>query len=145
MGGALVLNIVLLVLLGATLVQAVRLERSLGMMRRNRAELERMIAGFDGATRQAEAGLDRLRDAADGAGRQLARQIERGGALQQDLEFLTARGDKLADRLEVLVRVARGQGDAGAPQASPAQAGPAATPRRADAERDLLRILQATR
>ena len=195
-----VLDVLLVVLLGATLVQALRLERTLGALRRDRGEFERMIAGFDGATRQAEAGLDRLRGAADGAGRQIARHIEQASSLHQDLDFLTARGEKLADRLEMLVRIARGQ--AGATPAAlgpaaftpaaptsplstpPLPATPAATaplpppsspppsppppsspppspprggvpsypapafppaPRRAQAERDLLRVLQATR
>jgi hypothetical protein len=140
MSGSLFIDLLLIALLGATLVQAVRLERTLGSLRRDRAELERMIAGFDGATRQAEAGLDRLRGAADGTGRQIARQIEQAASLQQDLEFLSARGDKLADRLDMLVRLARTQAEAPATPQAPA---PAA--RRSQAERDLMRVLQATR
>jgi uncharacterized membrane protein YccC len=140
MSGAVMLDGVLIVLLAATLLQAVRLERNLGTLRRNQAELQRIISGFDDATRHAEAGLDRLHDAAGVAGRKLAQQTERGAALQQDLEFLTARGDKLADRLEVLVRVARGQAE------TPAAAAPAAATASATAGgRDLLRILQAQR
>ena len=180
MWGSAVLDMLLVVLLGATLVQALRLERTLGALRRDRGEFERMIAGFDGATKQAEAGLDRLRGAADGAGRQIARHIEQASSLQQDLDFLIARGEKLADRLEMLVRIARGQAEAApglappaplpaaaappplpahpasvhplpghpaAPHPAPAHPAPVfpPAPRRGQGERDLLRVLQATR
>ncbi len=93
------LEIVLIVLLAATLFHAVRLERALGVLKRDRAVLEELVAGFNASTRQAEAGIERLRAAADGAGRQLAQQIEAAAALKDDLAFLSQRGERLADRL----------------------------------------------
>lgn len=137
MSTSLLVDVLLLVLLGATLIQAVRLERALGSMRRDRAELERTIAEFESATRQAEAGLERLRGSAEGTLKQIARQIDQGGSLRQDLEFLAARGEKLADRLELLVQLARTHADTPAAEST--------APRRSEAERDLLRILQAGR
>src|SRR5580692_12402631 len=95
-----VLEIVLMALLAATLFHAVRLERALGVLKRDRALLEELVSDFNASTRQAEAGIDRLRAAADGAGRQLARQIDSATALKDDLTLLSQRGEGLADRLD---------------------------------------------
>jgi hypothetical protein len=108
MGGAQwLLEIVLLLLLAATLFHALRLERALGVLKRDRAVLEELVEGFNDSTRQAESGIERLRMAADGAGRQMARQIETAQRLRDDLTFLTERSDRLAERLESAVRSAR--------------------------------------
>jgi hypothetical protein len=132
-----VLEIVLMALLGATLFHAVRLERALGVLKRDRAVLEELVVGFNASTRQAEAGIERLRAAADGAGRQLAHQIVAGAALKDDLTLLSLRGERLADRLDDKVRGAR-------PVLAEAEANDA--PRqRSQAERDLLKALRMTR
>jgi hypothetical protein len=101
------LEIILIALLGATLFQAIRLERALGVLKRDRTSLEALVSGFNASTNQAESGIQRLRAAADGDGRQVEEQIARSVALKDDLVFMTERGDRLADRLEVLVRSAR--------------------------------------
>jgi Domain of unknown function (DUF6468) len=101
------LEIVLMVLLGATLFQAIRLERALGVLKRDRASLEALVVGFNTSTHQAESGIQRLRAAADGTGRQIESQMTKSVSLKDDLAFLTERGDRLADRLDGLVRTAR--------------------------------------
>lgn len=106
-GAEWVLEVVLVLLLGATLFHALRLERALGVLKRDRAVLEELVEGFNESTRQAETGIERLRSAADGAGRQMARQIESAQRLRDDLSFLADRSDKLAERLESAVRAAR--------------------------------------
>jgi hypothetical protein len=131
------LEIVLIALLGATLFHAVRLERALGVLRRDRALLEGLVGDFNASTRQAEAGIDRLRTAADGAGRQLARQIEAAAALKDDLTFLSQRGESLADRLDQQVRSAR-------PVLAEAEATEAPRPR-SQAERELIKALRMAR
>ncbi len=135
------LEIVLVVLLLATLVQTLRLERALGALRRDRVALEALIAGFNASTRQAEAGVERLKAAADGAGRLIERQIGVSASLKDDLILLSERGDRLADRLDALVRAAR-------PLA--ADVGSAATEspvvqERSEAERSLLHALRLAR
>jgi hypothetical protein len=131
------LEIVLVALLAATLFHAVRLERALGVLKRDRAVLEELVVGFNASTRQAEAGIERLRAAADGTGRQLAQQVVAGGALKDDLTLLSLRGERLADRLDDQVRSVR-------PVLAEAEANDA--PRqRSQAERDLLKALRMTR
>jgi hypothetical protein len=138
------LDVVLVVLLAATLFQAVRLERALGVLKRDRAVLDDLIAGFNASTRQAEDGIERLRDAVDGAGRQIARQIEGATTLKDDLILLIERGNRLADRLDSLVRAGR---PLGAEPPRQAQAVSDATePRvRSQAERDLIKALRTSR
>jgi hypothetical protein len=101
------LELVLVELLVATLAQAIRLERALGVLKRDRASLESLVAGFNASTHQAESGIQRLRAAADGAGRQIETQIARSISLKDDLSFLTERGERLADRLDTQVRAVR--------------------------------------
>jgi hypothetical protein len=132
------------------LFHAVRLERALGVLKRDRASLEALVEGFNASTRQAESSVARLQAASDGAGRQIARQMEGAGLLKDDLTFLTERGEKLADRLDELVRAARPLA-ADAPRPGPqAAAAPAAQPApradkqraRSQAERDLVKALK---
>jgi len=101
------LEIVLVVLLGATLFQAIRLERALGVLKRDRSSLESLVAGFNASTHQAETSIQHLRAAADGAGRQIESQLGQSVSLKDDIAYLTERGERLADRLDSLVRAAR--------------------------------------
>jgi Domain of unknown function (DUF6468) len=145
-GAEWLLEIALLVLLAITLFHAIRLERALGVLKRDRATLEALVAGFNTSTRQAESGIERLRAAADGAGRQVARQIDVAIGLKDDLTFLTERGERLADRLDALVRHARPA--AGETPRLVTESGPDtqdASRLRSQAERDLLRVLRMAR
>ncbi|MDE2516140.1 MAG: hypothetical protein KGL12_08960 [Rhodospirillales bacterium] len=144
------LDIALIGLLAATLFHALRLERALGVLKRDRSTLESLIAGFNESTRQAQEGIVQLQEAADGAGRSIARQTEAAQHLKDDLAFLVDRGDRLADRLDVAVRSARAaSGEASrdiATRGAPAIA--AADPparMRSQAERDLLQALRLAR
>jgi hypothetical protein len=101
------LEIALVVLLAVTLFHALRLERALGVLKRDRVALEEFVAGFNSSTRAAEQGIERLRAAADGAGRLIARQTDLATGLKDDLVFLIERGERLADRLDTLVRAGR--------------------------------------
>jgi hypothetical protein len=150
------LELVLIGLLIATLVHALRLERALGLLKRDRATLEEMIAGFNASTREAEGGITRLREAADGAGRQIARHVQLAQELKGDLGYLVERGEKLADRLDRGLRagrVAAAEGDQtlaakpapaaiGVPVADEAEA---SSRGRSQAERDLMKVLRMAR
>lgn len=141
------LEVALLLLLSVTLFHAVRLERALGILRRDRGALEKLVDSFTESTAQADQSIERLGLASEGAGRQMARQIESGSSLRQDLTFLAERGDALADRLDGLVRSAR----ATQPGITSGERGPAAVasepaPRlRSQAERDLVKALKLVR
>ncbi len=158
-----IIELVLVAMLGATLFHAVRLERALGVLKRDRATLEALVAGFNASTMQAENGIERLRATADGAGRQIARQAEAATALKDDLAFLMERGERLADRMDALVRSSRTlvadagplhSGLAQSPSAflpsaaeapAPARQEPPEPRVRSQAERDLLKALRMAR
>lgn len=137
---------VLAVLLALTLWYAVRLERRLGVLRRDNAALEALIAGFNDATARADTAILRLRSAAEDAGGRVAAQIEAAERLRSDLQYLTERAETLADRLDLRVREARGVAQ-GEPRPSfRPQPEPAETARlRSQAERDLLQALRLGR
>ena len=139
-----VIEIVLIGLLAATLIHAVRLERGRAGIKRDRAELEQLIAGFDGCNRQAEAGAERLRIAADTAGRTMARHIEGGANLKDDLTELVERGERLANQLGDTIPNVRDSGRriSDTHVELPASISPRV---RSDAERELLRALRVTR
>jgi hypothetical protein len=139
------LEIALVLLLAATLFHAIRLERALGVLKHDRAALQELVAGFNSSTRLAEAGIDRLREAAEGAGQQIARQIDAALTLKDDLTLLIERGNRLADRLDTLVRAGRPL-TAETPRLTVVSESEVAQPRvRSQAERDLLKALRMAR
>ena len=133
---AIVVELVLLGVLGATLFYAVRLHRALGELRREGGALTEAAAGFESGVSEAGAGLERLRDAAQG----LAAQLGQAAALKDDLVFLSQRGGQLADRLDVLVRA--GQALPARPEAPQART---EAPVRSQAERNLVLALRGVR
>jgi hypothetical protein len=136
----------LALLLVATLFHAVRLERALGVLKRDRAALEALVASFNASSRQAESGIEQLRATAEGAGRQLARQIDSVGRLKDDLLFLLERGERLADRLDGLVRTGRPLTAEPLRPVHAVEEEPADQPRvRSQAERDLIKALRLAR
>lgn len=127
------LEIALVALLALTLVHAVRLERALGLLRRDRTALGEAVAGLDSSARQAETGLGRLHLMTQEATQQATRSVEGAAALKEDLAFLAKRGEELADRLEQLIRAGRAL-DPGRMREHPAAAvAPAAAPVHAEA------------
>jgi hypothetical protein len=140
-----ILELALAALLAATLFHAVRLERALGVLKRDRVQLQELIEGFNASTRQAEHGIERLRTAVDGAGQQIARQVDAALLLKDDLMLLIERGDRLADRLDALVRAGRPLASA-PPRLTVVADTDSTEPRvRSQAERDLLKALRMAR
>jgi len=95
-----VLELVLAGLLLATFLQALRLERALSAVKRDRGALETLIASFKDSTRHAEAGIQKLRIMADGTARRIDTQIAAATELKQELSILSERGERVAERLD---------------------------------------------
>ena len=127
-----ILDIGLVILLAVTLFHAIRLERALGVLKRDRAALEALVQTFNASTRAAETGVERLRATTDGAGRQIQRQIDTASRLKDDLTFLVQRGEGLADRLDEAVRAARPMAALYDPAPHPRLPDPAPHPRLPD-------------
>lgn len=128
------LQLVLLLMLGAAIPFALRLERALREIRADRSAMEGSAKGLDEAARMAEAAMVRLRASAELAGRQVAERTAAAEPLRDDLRYLIERAESLADRLEGLVR-------AGRPIAQDAPRAPEPAPLPSQAERDLLRAI----
>lgn len=95
----LIVDGVVVVLLIATIVYAVILNRQLARLRDGRAELADYIKGLNDATANAEAAVRGLRKAAGETGEQLQRAVDKGQALRDELQFMIESGNALADRL----------------------------------------------
>jgi hypothetical protein len=166
----LLLDIIIIVLLAATIVYAVILNSRLAQLRDNRDDLARLVAAFNDATARAESGIPKLRRAAEEAGNALQERVEKAQTLRDDLAFMIERADSMAGKLENSVRQARDEVRPAAPAPAMPQVAPARAPRaaktvepppppepaepdfaeggddeRSEAERELLRALQAVR
>jgi hypothetical protein len=132
------LQLILAVLLGATLFYAVRLERSIGVLRRDRAGLGDVLAAIRHALDDAERGIQSLQSLADVTGRALTAEIETAAQAQRDLNFLLDRVECVAAKVETAVRSGRALAAGEKPQ-------PAPKPPHSKAERDLLKVLRLSR
>lgn len=164
---SLIIDILVAVLLVVTIAYAIVLNKRLGMLRRDKTELEKLASSFGESTLRAEDSIGKLRSSAEA----LQGHIDRAQSLRDDLAFLIERGGKAADQLEDMVRDARktagppnpvGGGkampqkaalDAQAAASKPAPP-KAATPTvpekepldaRSEAERELLKALESAR
>jgi hypothetical protein len=167
----LLLDVIIIVLLAATIVYAVMLNSRLAQLRDNRDDLARLVAAFNDATARAESGIPKLRRATEDAGMALQERVEKAQTLRDDLAFMIERADSMAGKLENSVRQAREEARPAAPAPAMPQVAPARAPRaakaepapapppvepapsladpmddeRSEAERELLRALQAVR
>ena len=123
------------VLLAGTIPVALRLERALRAVRRDGEALEGCAATLDEATRGAEAASLRLRRDAEDSCKRMEDSTAAAEPLRDDLRYLLQRAEAVADRLDELVRAARG----GPPQAAAPAAPPGTVESRA--ERDLVLAL----
>jgi hypothetical protein len=122
-------------LLAGTIPVALRLERALRAVRRDREGLEGCAATLDAAARAAEAASGRLRRDAEESRKGMEDGMAAAEPLRDDLRYLLQRAEAVADRLDELVRATR----PAAPQAPAVAPVPAAAGSRA--ERDLLLAL----
>jgi hypothetical protein len=138
------LELSLIVLLALTLFHAIRLERALGVLKRDRAELEALVGEFNASSQAAEQGIAQLRQAVEGSGQSLADQMEVLETRREDLDFLIGRAEALADRLEGAVRAARPliqERPTSPAVAAPLAAAASARPR-SQAEQELMKALR---
>ena len=93
-------NLILAGLLVGTLVMAVRLDRALAVVRRDRAVFETLITNLASATSSVKLGIQALRNEADRAAEQIERRSEDADKLATDLSFLIDAANRASQRLE---------------------------------------------
>jgi hypothetical protein len=115
-------NLILAALLVGTLVMAVRLDRALAVVRRDRAVFEALITNLASATSSVKLGIQALRNEADRAAEQIERRSEDADKLATDLSFLIDAANRASQRLEEGRQVAAGQPAPSVPRASGTEA-----------------------
>ncbi len=93
-------NVVLALLLTGTLVMAVRLDRALRVVRRDRVVFEALITNLGSATTSVKLGIQALRNEAARAAEQIERRTEDADKLATDLSFLIDAANRAGARLE---------------------------------------------
>jgi hypothetical protein len=105
----LILDLLVVVMLGATIFYAAVLSRRLSQLRGDRGELQSAVRGLAEAAVKADASVKGMRATADEAGGRLQAQIDRAQGLRDELTFLIDAGESLADRLEQAASGSGGQ------------------------------------
>lgn len=104
---ALILDILIAILLVATISYAVMLNRRLAQLRQDQSELEKLTENFNEATLRAEESIYKLTGSTDEMKRDVQETLKKAEALRDDLNFLIDRAGKSADKLEEEVRANR--------------------------------------
>jgi hypothetical protein len=96
----LILDILIVILLSATIGFAMVLNRRLSRLRDNKAELDDLVKGFADAAGRAEISVTGMKETASKSADVLQKSIDRAQALRDELQFMIEAADSLASRLE---------------------------------------------
>jgi hypothetical protein len=127
----LILDILIVILLSATIGFAIVLNRRLSRLRDNKAELDDLVKGFADAAGRAEVSVAGMKETAARSADVLQKSIDRAQALRDELQFMIEAADSLASRLEGSVgahTVRATAGPAPAPIKANARPAPSADP-----------------
>ncbi len=97
---AMALELILTVLLGATLVYCIVLERRLASVRKGQDGLKKMIGELNSAIAGAGASLRALKSAAGEAAETLDDRLKRARAIADELSVLSTSGERIAQRFD---------------------------------------------
>ena len=132
------LDVAVAVLLGAAILYAIRLNRTLETLREGKAELAALIGRFDEAAAHAERSVAKLGQSTADQGKFLDAAIAEAQALRDELAFMLERGDTVAERIATLTPAKPVPTPAAAPQ-------PVALESDSEMEQDLKRALKVAR
>jgi hypothetical protein len=96
----LVLDGLVLVFLGATIMYAARLSKHLKNFRDGRKDLEKLIGDLSTQIMKAENSIEELKTSARDISRELQSQLDEARAMGDDLEIMTRGANNMADRLD---------------------------------------------
>jgi hypothetical protein len=100
-------DIIVALLLIATIGYSVVLNRRLTAVRSDRDKFELLVKNLSGASARAESAVANLRSTADELSRRLDKKVEEARALSDDLIYMIERGAGIADKLAAQIRTAR--------------------------------------
>ncbi len=141
------IDLVVIPLLIATICFAAILNRKLDRLRHTGDEFRALIESFQEVSATAESSIARLKSAGEAWGGGPAQHASGTSALKDDLEFLVARGEALAERLAEETRAGRAPAAAANPMRNVTQLRPAGgmTEASGAGERELLKALEGAR
>lgn len=96
-------NIVISILLLATVAYSISLSRKLSNLQKTKGELQHFLLEFDRSIQVAEQHISTLKALSQAADKSLKDQIEKARFLANDLSFLSEKGEAVADTLEVKI------------------------------------------
>ena len=124
----LILDIIILLCLGATIFYAMRLSTALNNFKAHRKEFEGLMADLSQNIAQAQTAMAGMKAASKKAGGDLQEKISDAVALCDELQLMTEMGNRLAQRLEENSDQSSGQSSGKRQQEPPANNEPAAMP-----------------
>jgi hypothetical protein len=95
----LIMDVVLIGLVAAGLVQATRLIQHLSGLREGRVDMERFVKEFNAVVIRAEAGIQSLRLAARESGNDLEKLVDKANMMRDELQIIVESADRIAGRL----------------------------------------------
>lgn len=99
---SLALDILIVVLLVATIIYAARLSLYLKRFRDSKSDLENIITDLSRQIEKADIAIRNMHDAAEKGGNDLQKRMDRANAMFDELQLIVEAGDALATRLEKL-------------------------------------------
>jgi len=115
-----ILDFVLIGLLAAGIVYAIRLMRQIAGLRASHADMERFVSEFRATVQRAESGIRGLKQAARTSGDDLEQFIEKARTIRDELHYLTESADQIANRLsDKAAAISRAAATEGAPSRQP--------------------------
>lgn len=99
---SLAMDILITILLAATIFYALRLSKHLEAFRSNRSDMERLIRDLSAQITRAQEGITTLDDVAKESSDDLRKLVDKATGLSDELQIMTESGNKLAERLENL-------------------------------------------
>lgn len=99
---SLMMDVLIIVLLAATIFYAYRLSKHLNAFRANRSDMERLIRDLSTQITRAQEGITTLDDVAKDSSDELRKLVDRAVGLSDELQIITESGNSLATRLEAL-------------------------------------------
>lgn len=103
----LIVDLIVIGLLGATLVYALRLNKQLSSLYQARGELQTFLEGFTGSLTKAESSMQALRSTGETTFSAVHEALSKAQALRDDLSYLVERGETIASHLDEAIREAR--------------------------------------
>ena len=146
---SILLDVFLVVMLSMAIGYGFVLNRRIVALRKDQKNLDKLANKFAEATVRAEQSIYQLKSTTDATSLALEETVQGAEKVRDDLEFLIDRGNRLADILETDIRLTEKQNVSRSESANgnskPALAPVEKNPAKTDAERELIRALQAVR